>query len=184
MGTGQVTFDLAVCCAGPLPDKTVNGRLTLTGVAFDDIAPPDVAARLDGIVDGGLQFEGTGASIQSVLAALAGEGNFTIADFSVNQLDPRVFTTVAGLDNVLEMDGDALGAMMGLALGQGDFAAPAVNGAFTIAGGVARLANLIVEQRSGAADRRRQSASRHAGAGWQFCADPGWLYRSGGAGGR
>jgi uncharacterized protein involved in outer membrane biogenesis len=145
IGAGRVTLDLSVCCAGPLTDKTVNGRLTLAGVTLDDVAPPDVAAALGGTLDGGLQFEGTGASISSVLAALAGEGNFKIGGFSVDQLDPRVFPTVAGLDNVLEMDADALGAIMGLALGRGEFMAPEVNGAFTIAGGVGRLANLILE---------------------------------------
>jgi len=44
----------------------------------------------------------------------------------------------------LHTDADALGAIVGLALGQGDFTAPTANGAFTIAGGVGRLTNLIV----------------------------------------
>lgn len=145
LGQGRVAFDATVCCAGPLSDKTVEGRLTLTGVALDDVAPPRIAGALNGVLDGGLQFEGTGASIQSVLGALAGEGNFTIAGFDAGQLDPRVFETVAGLGNVLEMDDAALTSVMGVALGQGDFRAPSVNGAFTIAGGVARLANLIVK---------------------------------------
>ena len=144
LGQGRVAFDASVCCAGPLADKTIDGRLTLTGVTLDDVAPPRIGAALDGTLDGALQFEGTGASIQSVLASLAGEGNFTIAGFDAGQLDPRVFGTLAGLDNVLGMDDTALTSVMGMALGQGSFSAPAVNGAFTIAGGVARLANLII----------------------------------------
>jgi len=149
IGLGRVTADLAVCCASALTDKTLSGRVTLTGVALDDIAPPAIGANLDSVIDGGMQVEGTGASIAAALDVLTGEGNFTIASFAAQRLDPKVFSTVAALDNVLEMDADGLGAIMGMALGQGDFVAPVVNGAFTIAGGVVRLANLIVESDTG-----------------------------------
>jgi flagellar biosynthesis GTPase FlhF len=56
-----------------------------------------------------------------------------------------VFPTIAGLKDVLDTDADALNALIGLALGQGSFASPSAAGAFTIAGGVARLTNFIVE---------------------------------------
>jgi hypothetical protein len=145
LDTGKVSFDIAVCCAGPLPDKTASGRISLTGLPLDTIAPPAVAAALDGVLEGGVSFEATGASIGDLLAVLAGEGHFTVADFSVAQLAPGVFPTVAGLDDVLTMEPDALAAIIGLALGQGPFVAPSASGAFTIAGGVARLTNFIVE---------------------------------------
>jgi len=145
IGNGQMTFDVSVCCSGPLADKTVAGRLTLDGVSLDEIAPPAVAEALGGVIDGGLRFEATGASFAAVAQLLAGEGNFTIADFTVDKLDPAVFATVAALDGVLEMDADALSIIIGQGLEQGAFKAPELAGAFTVAGGVARLANLIVE---------------------------------------
>jgi hypothetical protein len=100
---------------------------------------------LDGLLDGGVQFEATGASLAELLAGMAGEGNFTLSGLTIEQMSPQVYPTVAGLDDVLEMEPDAMGAVMGLALGQGAFAAPSATGAFSIAGGVMRLANFIVD---------------------------------------
>lgn len=145
LGAGKATLDISVCCAGPLADKTVSGRLSLTGAPIATIAPVALAQLLDGTLDGGLSFEATGGSIGELLGVLAGEGNFTLADLSVAQLAPGVFPTVAGLDDVLTIEPDALAAIIGLALGQGPFTAPSATGAFTIAGGVVRLANLIVD---------------------------------------
>ena len=144
VGAGKASLDISVCCAGPLVDKTVSGRLSLAGVPIDTIAPPGVAEALDGVVDGGVSFEATAASISELLGQLAGDGSFTLVDVSVAQLAPAVFPTVAGLDDVLTMEPDALSAIIGLALGQGPFTAPTATGAFTIAGGVVRLTNLIV----------------------------------------
>lgn len=144
LGAGTVSADIAVCCAGPLTDRTVTGRLSLTGVALDDVVPPAVGEALDGTLDGGVSMQGTGPSIAGILAVLTGEGNFTLHDLVVRKLNPAVFPTVAQLDNVLEIDADALSAIIGLALDRGDFTAPTANGAFTIAGGVGRLSNLIV----------------------------------------
>ncbi len=148
-GEAKVNLDLTVCCAGPLTDKTVSGRLSVTDAPVDAIVTPAVAASLGGVLDGGVRFEGTGASIAEVLGVIAGEGSFTLDGLSVEQLAPAVFPTVAGLDDILNMDADALGAIMGLALGQGQFTAPNAAGTFTIAGGVARLANFIVEGNGG-----------------------------------
>ncbi len=142
---GTINLDVAVCCAGPLTDKTVSGRLSIAATPMGLIAPPAMAEMIDGLVDGGVQFEGTGASLAEVMAAMAGEGNVTLTGLSVEQLSPQVYPTIAGLDDVLTMEPDAMGAIMGLALGQGDFTAPSATGAFTIAGGVVRLANLILD---------------------------------------
>jgi len=144
-GEGRLGLDIAVCCSGPLTDRSVSGRLTLTGLPLDQVTTPPIAEGLDGMVDGGLRFEGTGASLAEVLGAASGEGNFTIADFSAQRLSPNVFLTVASLDDVLNMEPDALSMVMDMALGQGQFMAASATGAFTIAGGVVRLANLIVE---------------------------------------
>ncbi|WEK05462.1 MAG: AsmA family protein [Candidatus Devosia phytovorans] len=145
MDSGTLGLDIAVCCSGPLSDRTVSGRMTLTGMPIDTVMPPAVAEALGGVAEGGLRFEGTGASLADVLATASGEGNFTLTDFTADGLTPEVFTTIAGLEDVLDMEPDDMGTIMDMALGQGAFAAPSATGAFTIAGGVLRLANLIVE---------------------------------------
>lgn len=142
---GTLSLDIAVCCAGPLVDKTVSGRMSLTATPIDLVATPAIADMLDGVLDGGVQFEGTGASLAEVMAVLAGEGNLTLTDFSVAQMSPEVYRTIAGLEDVLTMEPDAMGTVMALALGQGPFTAPMATGAFSIAGGVVRLANFIVD---------------------------------------
>nr|WP_295886139.1 AsmA family protein [uncultured Devosia sp.] len=142
---GTVSLDVAVCCAGPLTDKTVSGRLSIAATPIELIAPPALNYMIGGLLDGGVQFEGTGASLAEVMAAMAGEGNLTLTGLSVEQLSPQVYPTIAGLDDVLTMEPDAMGAIMGLALGQGVFTAPSATGAFTMAGGVVRLANFIVD---------------------------------------
>lgn len=144
-GEGRIGLDIVVCCAGPLVDKTVSGRMTLTAMPLAAIAPPRLAGMLDGRLEGGMRFEGTGASLAEVLNVASGEGNFTLSDVTIGQMSPAVFPTVAGLDDVLNMDPDAMAVVMGQALEQGPFTAPTATGAFTIAGGVVRLANLIIE---------------------------------------
>ena len=142
---GTLGLDISVCCAGPLVDRTISGRMTLDAVPIDAIATPAIAGALDGLLDGGLRFEGSGGSLAEAMATVSGEGNFTLSDFTAQRLSPQVYATVAGLDDVLNMDADAMGTIMEMALGQGEFKAPTVTGAFTVAGGVVRLANLIVD---------------------------------------
>lgn len=142
---GSLSLDLTVCCADPLVDKTASGRLSLNGAPLDMIATPAIAEALEGVLEGGVRFETTGSSIADLMGNMSGEGSFTLTDFGVRQLAPGVFPAVAGLDDVLAMEPDALSTIIGLALGQGEFAAPAATGAFTMAGGIARLANFIVE---------------------------------------
>lgn len=145
LGTGTANLDIAVCCEGPLPEKTITGRLSLAATPLDTLVPPAVAASLGGTLDGGMRFETSGASLAEAMASLSGEGSFTLKDMKVQGLSPGVYPTVAALDDVLNMDPDALSAIISLALGQGAFEAPNAAGTFTIAGGVARLANFIVE---------------------------------------
>lgn len=142
---GTIKLDMTVCCAGLLVDKTVSGRVSMAAVPIDMVATPAVTNMLDGLLDGGVQFEATGASLAELLGTMAGEGNFTLSGLTVEQMSPQVYPTVAGLDDVLEMEPDAMGTVMGLALGQGAFTAPSATGAFSIAGGVVRLANFIVD---------------------------------------
>ena len=78
MGEGSVTLDAAICCSGPLADKHLTGRITLSGVDLDKIVPAPVAAALGGIVDASAQFDGTGNSLSAIAGAMTGSGSFTI----------------------------------------------------------------------------------------------------------
>src|SRR6185312_6782379 len=64
IGGGQVSLDATVCCSNAaLPAKQVNGRLTLTGVALDAVAPAAIGASLDGTVTASAEFNGTGETL-------------------------------------------------------------------------------------------------------------------------
>ncbi|MDB5473311.1 MAG: AsmA family protein, partial [Devosia sp.] len=149
LGEGMVSLDVSVCCAGPLVEKTIEGRLGVVNTAIEALAPRGITSGLSGDLQAGVQFEGTGASLAEAVDGLAGEGSFTITDFAVTGLAPSVFPAVAGLGDVLNTNADALDALISRALGQGNFSAPSAAGAFSIAGGVARLTNFIVEGAGG-----------------------------------
>ncbi|ODT79306.1 MAG: hypothetical protein ABS76_20870 [Pelagibacterium sp. SCN 64-44] len=148
-GEGRLTLSLVQCCSGPLAERSVSGRVSLDGVDIDALAPPAIGRGLDGALMGGLQFEGSGQSLAEVMRNMTGEGNFAIADFAAAGLSPSVFPTLAGIEDPLNIEADALETLIGLSLGQGSFAAREARGAFTIAGGTARLANLIIEGNGG-----------------------------------
>lgn len=149
LAQGQVDGDIVVCCSDALTSKTVSGHLTLAKVKTADVFPSELNDALSGTVDGGVQFQGTGESLMAILGNLTGEGNFTAADLVIKRFDPKVFPTVAKLDNLLEMEPDALSTLMGIALQGGDFTAAKAAGAFTIAGGILRLANLSIDGNGG-----------------------------------
>ncbi len=149
VGGGTIGIGVDQCCAGSLSERTVSGQVTLTGVNLDDLAPPGVAAGLSGRVEGGLQFEGTGGSLADVMRTMTGEGNFAVSDFVAEGLSPSVYPAIAGIEDVLNTEADALETLIGLALSQGAFTADEARGAFAIAGGTVRLANFIVEGAGG-----------------------------------
>ena len=142
-GQGVMTLSLVRCCAGPLAERSLSGRVTLAGVDVDELLLSNLG--LGGIVDGGVQFEGSGQSLAEAMRSMTGEGNFVIADFAANGLSASVFPTVAGIDDPLNTAEDALETLVALGLAQGRFTADEARGAFTIAGGAARIANLIIE---------------------------------------
>jgi hypothetical protein len=145
VGGGQINLDMGVCCANALPDKQVNGRLTLTGVALDAIVPPLVADALEGKVDVAAAFDGTGGDLQSTLNAMTGQGTYTINDFRIERMDPGAFAAAAALENVLEEDALVLQAAVVDKLDDAPFEAKPLSGSFTIAGGVIRSPNLGIE---------------------------------------
>ncbi|KQT44747.1 hypothetical protein ASG47_15005 [Devosia sp. Leaf420] len=145
IGGGTVTAALSQCCAGPLTDRTITGRLSLDNVDVKAIAPAATTAGIAGRLTASTSFEGSGASLADVMAGLAGEGNFTVAGFSADRLNPGVYPALSQLTDVLNIDADALNILIDQSLGQGSFTASTATTAFTIAGGTVRLANLIVD---------------------------------------
>ncbi|VDS05790.1 AsmA family protein [Devosia equisanguinis] len=147
IGGGTLSLVIGQCCAGALSDRALAGRLSLAGVEMGALLP--TAPGLSGRVDAGLQFEGTGASLADAMAAMTGEGNFAIADFAAQGLTPGVYPATAALTDVLNTDAEALQTLIGMSLSQGDFTAQDARGTVAIAGGVVRVANLIVDGEGG-----------------------------------
>lgn len=144
IGTGSVSLELAVCCAGPLGDKRVNGRIGLTQVALHDIAPPAIAEVLDGTINASGQFDATAGSLAGIFGSLTGQGTYTVDTLTISQLDPKAIAEIVGLDSILEQQPEQLSALIEDRLDDAPFSAPQVTGSFTVAGGVLRSPNLTV----------------------------------------
>lgn len=144
IGEGKIGLELAVCCAGPLPDKQVTGRVSLTGVPIDAIAPAAVADAMDGTIDASGRFDGTGGSVAAVLAAMTGEGTYTVNGLRIERLDPQAPAAINGVTDLLEMQPEQLTALIEEKLDGGPFISPSASGNFTIAGGVLRSPNLSI----------------------------------------
>ncbi len=149
LGAGSVSLELAVCCAGALSDKRVNGRIGLTQIALDDLLPAAVSQLLDGTINASGQFDATAGSVAGVFGSLTGEGSYTVDRLVISQLDPRAIADIAGLDTILEQQPEQLTALIDDRLDDASFDAAQVTGGFTIAGGVLRSPNLTITGDSG-----------------------------------
>lgn len=149
IGAGSIRLELAVCCVGPLSDKQITGRIGLTQVALDDIAPAAVGAVLDGTINASGQFDATSGSLAGIFRALTGEGTYTVDSLGIAGLNPRAIADVSALDTILEQQAEQLTALIEDRLDDGAFGAPQVSGSFTVAGGVLRLPNLTVTGETG-----------------------------------
>jgi hypothetical protein len=149
LGDGSVGLELAVCCSGPLTDKQVTGRVSLTGVSIGSIAPPLVADALGGELDASGRFDGTGGSVAGIIGALTGEGTYTVTGLKLERVDPQAISAVTNVDKLLEMQPEQLSALIEDRLDDAPFLAPRLTGSFTIAGGVLRSPNLSIEGEGG-----------------------------------
>ncbi|HWA19033.1 MAG TPA: AsmA family protein [Devosia sp.] len=145
IGEGRLSFDATICCSGPLPDKRLNGRLSLTGVALDAVLPAHAGAALDGTLDASAQFDGTGTSLAAIMTAMTGNGSYSVHDFKVEHFDPNAFAAAGGIENVVDMEPAALVNALTDAVSAGPFTSPVFTGSFTIAGGVLRNPNLAID---------------------------------------
>ena len=105
---GTVEGSIDFCCAGLAADKQVSGRLNVEGVPLDALLPDALGSVLGGALDGGISFEGNGASLNEVIETLSGDGSFAVSGFSVEAFDAGVFAALAELEDVSEMDAEAL----------------------------------------------------------------------------
>ena len=144
IGDGTAGLELTLCCSGPLTDKTVTGRVSLAGVDLDAIVPDAVAKALNGKLNSAGQFSGTGGSVLGILAAMTGDGTYSVDQLRIEHLDPNAIAAVAGLDTVLDMQPDQLTVLIEEKLGDAAFSSPRMSGAFTIAGGVLRSPNVPI----------------------------------------
>lgn len=144
LGSGSVGLELTVCCAGPLADKRVNGRIGLTQVAIADIVPAAVAGMMSGTINASGQFDATADSVAGVFGALTGEGSYTVDRLTVARIDPKAIADIAALETILEQEPEQLTALIDARLDDASFEAAQVTGGFTIAGGVLRAPNLTI----------------------------------------
>ena len=89
---------------GTVADKQVSGRVGLAGVPLDRIVPKAVADALDGTIDASGRFDGTGSSIAGVLAAMTGEGTYSVSGLRIERLDPQAPSVIAHLEASIEHD--------------------------------------------------------------------------------
>lgn len=144
-GGGTVQLEATACCASVLPDKSLSGRLTLNGVALDSILPATPADALSGRLTLGLQFQGSGGSYRDFAASLNGEGSFSVEDLRIEGLSPAAFSAAAEVDNLVEIEPEALETLVATALDSGPFAADEAGGLISLVGGSARISNIAVE---------------------------------------
>nr|WP_255714190.1 AsmA-like C-terminal region-containing protein [Pelagibacterium xiamenense] len=144
-GGGTIQLDAALCCASALPDKSLSGRFTLNGVTLDALLPETPSAVLSGTLTAGGTFQGSGDSYRGLIGSLNGEGSFSVSGLSVGRLSPGVFETAAGLDNLVEMEPQALEDIVVAALDAGSFTADEVGGLFSLVGGSIRVSNFAID---------------------------------------
>jgi hypothetical protein len=145
IGGGTVDIDMTICCAGPFAAKQVSGRGRIDGVAIDAIAPPAVAAGLEGTLTASLRFDGTGESLADAVAAMTGDGSYAVAGLTIAGLDAGAFAEIASLDNIFEIEPAALTEQVEAEVVDGMLQAPSAQGGFTIAGGVLRSPSLAID---------------------------------------
>jgi hypothetical protein len=144
IGGGSVSLDAAICCAGPITAKQLTGRLALSDVGIDAVAPDAIAAGLDGTLDASAQFDATGIDLAELLQGMTGQGSYAVRGLRIAGLAPDAFARAGALKDLLESDGLVLTATLVDQFDDGVLEAADVQGSFTIAGGVLRSPNLPI----------------------------------------
>lgn len=142
LGDGLLGGDVTLCCAGTAEAKRLDARVQLDRVSVDQLLTADAAAGLDGRLSGVLQVEGIGGSIAEIVAALGGEGSFSLTDISIAELDPKALDALAGVDDLVNADAVELGRRVEAALAVAPFVSTSASGSISLAAGTVRSPNL------------------------------------------
>ena len=114
------------------------------------------SAALDGKLDLVAQFDGTGDSLAAIAGALTGQGNFGVSGLRIARFDPETFAAIAALDNLLEIEPEALTPLVAEALQQGRVRGASGGGEFYHCGRCAAEPEPRARDDRGAAVRGRQ----------------------------
>lgn len=145
LGGGRISLDARICCHGALLERELNGRVSLSGVNVDAVLPEAPAEIMQGSINVGLQFTGTGASFAEQMSSMTGEGSFSLSELSVERLDPEAFYTLVDVVDVLEKQEGELESEVRATLDEGTFSSGNFGGLISVAGGTMRIANVVSE---------------------------------------
>jgi len=145
LGEGEVRIDAHICCATELRDKQLSGRFSVDSVDLDALLPPALAEGLGGTIEASGQFAGNGVSYADMVQSMGGDGRFTVEGLTVERFNPDAFETIAGMDDIIDLEPEALAGAVSEALGTGALSVPSLSAPFSIAGGTARVTNLAAD---------------------------------------
>jgi len=144
-GQGEVTADVTLCCHGSAAQKQVSGRFAVDGVSIGDLFPQAVAKRVSGELSGSGQFSGAGEDLSSVVGNLGGDGSFSILGIAVEDFDPTIFEKINAVEDVLELEPDALEARVLEDLKGAPYLSNGFEGLFSLAAGKVLISNVAME---------------------------------------
>lgn len=149
IGGGTLSGEIGLCCAGTNATKTLTARASLENVDFAAILPEDLARKLSGRASGTISLQGSGGTLAEAVSALGGSGTLTATGLKIADFDPRVFSAVAAVDDLVDAKPAELTSMVTEALDKGNFTAPKLTAGFAVADGVLRLSNLAADAPQG-----------------------------------
>jgi len=144
-GQGEITADISLCCHGSVAQKQIAGRFALDGVALGDVFPEAVAQRVSGEISGSGQFSGAGEDFASVVRNLGGDGSFSVLGVAIEDFDPKIFEKINAVEDVLELEAEALEARVLADLGGAPYLSTGFEGLFSLAAGKVLISNLAME---------------------------------------
>lgn len=125
----------------------VTGRVRLEDAdlaAFSELATDTPPA--EGRMSLNVQAAGQGRSIQAMVASLTGQGRYSLTDAQIRRLSPNAFPLIVrAADAGMALDDAEVGRVFANHLDGGALSVDTADGVFSLAGGVARISNAILE---------------------------------------
>ncbi|WP_343035983.1 AsmA-like C-terminal region-containing protein [Hongsoonwoonella zoysiae] len=125
----------------------VNGSLRISGADVSSLVwRRDGRPVATGALDVNADFEGAGRSINGLVTSLSGGGTFKAENGEIRGLNPDAFgLVIRAADAGLDLEDDEISDAFESHLDVGVLPYQAVDGSFVIAGGVARIRNVSVD---------------------------------------